>query len=90
MGALGIVADSFNERTKNSDPETMIRQVIGIATGKSHKETENRKILHRENRPRGLAEVLDALLFICQNARISPIVAELTPKCMHGFIPGRE
>ena len=90
MGALGIVADSFNERTKNSDPETMIRQVTGIATGKSHKETENRKILHRENRPIGLAEVLDALFFICQNARISPIVAELTPKCMHGFIPGRE
>ena len=90
MCTLGILADSFDERARGIDVEAMVRQIIGLPTGKKHFETEIDNILRKENRPIGLSAVIDALYYICQNARLAPIVAAVAPENMHGFIRGRE
>jgi len=87
--ALELVAASFTRRA-HSDVHESVKKILGIPTGKRHKETEVLKILQKEHRPIGIASLLDALYFLCQNARVAPIVAQIAPKCMHGFISGRE
>ena len=87
--AMELIAAMFTRRAHAEVHET-VRKILGIPTGKSHNEKEITRIFQKEFRPIGIAALLDALYFLCQNERVAPIVVEIAPECMHGFITGRE
>jgi len=88
MQALEVLAEDFTQRTISDRQIT--RYILGIPTGKTHSESERKKILQKTFRPVGMGELLEAFYCHCQNVRMIPVMEAVAPEGMLGFIPHRE